>query len=362
MVQNNLKQEPLRILLIRLSSLGDVVLTLPLPFAIKRCYPGAQVDLLVRDDLASIAASAPYDSIIPFNKRQAGGISGLRKFASRLSGDYTHVIDLHSVIRTRLISRAIHAPHKSRYHKQSIKRYALLWLRVNTYGAPVHVIDRYRMALNRAGLYVKRVEHHIELPFAQMGRVDEIRQGWDVGWGTPVIGIMAGAARVNRQWFRERFARVADDLVAHYGARIILLGGEKDGSINHHIRQMMVANAIDLAGKTALGDLPSTIAALDLLITNETGIMHLGYILGIPMISIFGPAASQFGFAPIRPQSIIFESEIPCRPCSIHGEGPCYHRDLECLNRTTADMVTRAAQILLNRVGFRPLEFPEELR
>jgi len=348
--------------LIRLSSMGDVVLTLPLPAAIKRYHPGAKVDLLVRDDLAPIAATAPFDNIISFNRRRSGGIAGLGKFASRLSGNYTHVVDLHSVIRTRFLSHAIKAPHKSHYHKQSIKRYTLLWLRVNTYGVPVHVIERYWLALCRAGLQVKRVEHHIELPFAQLGRVDEIRQGWDVGWGTPVIGIMAGAARHNRQWFRERFARVADDLVAHYGARIILLGGEKDGDINHHIRQMMVANAIDLAGQTSLADLPSTIAALDLLITNETGIMHLGYILGIPMISIFGPAASQFGFAPIRPQSIIFESEIPCRPCSIHGEGPCYHRDLECLNQTTAEMVTRAAQILLNRSGFRPLEFPEELR
>jgi heptosyltransferase-2 len=362
MAENIGRSEPPRILLIRLSSLGDVVLTLPLPFAIKHYHPGAVVDLLVRDDLAPIAESAPFDHIIPFKRHKHGGMGGLGKFASRLSRNYTHVIDLHSVIRTHILSRAIHAPHKSRYHKQSIKRYTLLWLRLDTYGSPVHVVERYRLALCRTGLQVKRVEHHIELPFAQMGRVDEIRQGWDVGWGTPVIGIMAGAARQNRQWFRERFARVADDLVAHYGARIILLGGEKDGSINHHIRQMMVAHAVDLAGKTALGDLPSTIAALDLLITNETGIMHLGYILGIPMISIFGPAASQFGFAPIRPQSIIFESEIPCRPCSIHGEGPCFHRDLECLNRTTAEMVTRAAQILLNRVGFRPLEFPEELR
>jgi heptosyltransferase-2 len=353
---------PPRIILIRLSAIGDVVLTLPIPAAIKQYYPRARVDLLVREDLAPLADSAPFDKVIPFSKSKHRGLVGLKQLVADLGNDYTHVIDLHHVIRTMIIMRRIKSPRKSHYVKQSFRRYSLIWLRFNFFNKPSHVTERYRRALVRAGLDIPHIEHRIELPFIQMGYSDEIRQSWNVVGGSPVVGIMAGAARVNRQWFRERFARVADDLVSLYGARIILFGGPSDEHTNHLIAQMMVATPLDLAGKVPLSHLPSAIAALDLLITNETGLMHLGYILNVPMISIFGPASSDFGFAPRRPGSIIFEHDLPCRPCSIHGEGPCLNRTLDCLKRTTTTMVTRASQILLHRSGFRPLEFPEELR
>jgi ADP-heptose:LPS heptosyltransferase len=134
--------------------------------------------------------------------------------------------------------------------------------------------------------------------------------------GGPVVGLNPGGDRPVKRWEPGRYSLVADRLVEAQGARIVLLGGPSETQITGSIAQGMRCEAVNLAGKLSLDELSYVISRLDLLVTNDSGPMHIGAAAGTPLVALFGPALpGQFGPCAPPDRSRLVWHAIDCRPC-----------------------------------------------
>lgn len=158
------------------------------------------------------------------------------------------------------------------------------------------------------------------------------------------IGINPGGDRKNRRWDSENYAIVAERLMKRFRAKIFLLGGPGEANIVQHIEQRLEGNIINLAGKLSLNDLVYVIAQLDLLITNDSGPMHIGAATGTPLVALFGPEDPKIFHPYTSPDKyIVIYKQLDCQPCN---KKKC--RNHACLNTISVNDVLEAAHDLLS--------------
>jgi heptosyltransferase-2 len=161
-----------------------------------------------------------------------------------------------------------------------------------------------------------------------------------------ILAIHAGASCPSRIWPQERFARVADKLAEKYNFKVLLISGPKDIAISRDVLKKMLNPAIDLAGRTSVSQVASVLRRCDLLISNDSGPVHIASALGRPVISIFG--RSQKGLSPKRwgpvgLKSRILHKEVGCIKCLAHN---CI-KEFACLKAITVDDVIKVADGIL---------------
>jgi ADP-heptose:LPS heptosyltransferase len=150
-----------------------------------------------------------------------------------------------------------------------------------------------------------------------------------------LIGINPGGDRKNRRWDTLRYAAVADQLAERFDATIFLLGGPGEENITEQVRGNMKHDAVDLSGKLSLNDLAYIISRLDLLVTNDSGPMHIGAATQTPLVALFGPEDPKL-MGPYTRQDLyrILYKDVTCRPCS---QKRCEH--FRCLDLITPQEV-----------------------
>ena len=144
----------------------------------------------------------------------------------------------------------------------------------------------------------------------------QLFRGGNGASGRPVVGIHPGSDQPLKRWAPERYSLVADRLTGTEGARIVLLGGPSETQIAGTIAQRMRNEAVNLAGKMSIDELSYVISRLDLLVTNDSGPMHVGAAAGTPLVALFGPSMpEQFGPCAPPDRCKLVWHEIDCRPC-----------------------------------------------
>ena len=131
------------------------------------------------------------------------------------------------------------------------------------------------------------------------------------------IGINPAGDRQNRRWSPDNYAFVADNLIEHFNAKVVLLGGPGEEEIARHIENKMGNDAINLAGKLTLDELTYIISQFDLLVTNDSGPMHIAAAVKTPLVAIFGPEdpALMGPYTSANLYRIVFK-DVDCRPCT----------------------------------------------
>lgn len=157
------------------------------------------------------------------------------------------------------------------------------------------------------------------------------------------VGIHAGASAPSRRWPVERFAEVANNLVSRHGAQIILTGGPDEEEIAGSVAMLVEAPVTNLAGQTSLGGLAAVISGLDLFVTNDTGPGHIATALGVPSVTIFGPADFRRWSPLDTSRHVVVRRQVECSPCP-HRVCPIDHR---CLSWIEPPEVIAAAEGLL---------------
>jgi heptosyltransferase-2 len=132
-----------------------------------------------------------------------------------------------------------------------------------------------------------------------------------------VVGVNPGGDRQNRRWDPDRYADVADRFIDHHGAQVILLGGPSEKGIADRIENQMHNKPENLSGRLTRDELTYVIGQLDLLITNDSGPMHIGAALGVPLVAVFGPEDPR-RMGPCAPPALwrVLCKDVPCRPCT----------------------------------------------
>jgi heptosyltransferase-2 len=164
-----------------------------------------------------------------------------------------------------------------------------------------------------------------------------------LGEGGPWLGINPGASYgTAKRWHPVRYAAVADRLAKRYGLRPVVVGGPAERPVAEALAAAMDTTALNLCGETSLGDLLGVLSELRLLLTNDSGPMHLAAALGTPLVAVFG-STDWRETAPFSKRAVLVREHVPCAPCKLR-ECPIDHR---CMTRIDVERVAAEAERML---------------
>ncbi|HSW00193.1 MAG TPA: glycosyltransferase family 9 protein [Sedimentisphaerales bacterium] len=283
------------ILLIKPSSLGDIVMALPALSSLRRSFPQARISWLVRPGFAPILEGHPHlDEIILFDRKTLGGawrhpaaFGQLSDLITRLRRNrFDVVLDLQGLFRTA--SLAWLSGCKRRFGPVWRKEFARLFYTTTVVPQMewVHVIDTYRKLIEAMGGRELSVEFVLPpKPIAVASAQKLLTQHKIVADRYAVI--IPGSAQVSKCWPADRFAALADRLASEHGLSVVATGGKSESPMIEQIRGLSKHPIADLAGQTSLPELVEVLRQATLVVSNDTGPGHIAAALGRPLVMMF---------------------------------------------------------------------------
>jgi lipopolysaccharide heptosyltransferase II len=333
------------ILLIRFGSLGDVVLTTPVIGAVRESFPNAYIAMLVGEKSADIlSADSRLDEIIIFH-RDAKGIKGLeemRKVVDLLKErNFDVSVDMQRKFRSAYMAYMGKVKYRIGYHQpNAILCDVKIPDKVNK-----HAVDRNLDLVKTLGIdgvsrepkmYVSDDDRNFALRMFEANGLTS---------GEPILGIFPGAGWRPRCWMPERFAVIADLAVQHNNARVVIFGGPGECDIVDNVAKNMKSKPILMKEKVTLRQLAGMIERCDIMLSNDTGPMHISVAMGTKTVALFGPG-NHIKFQPIGEKHATVRHDIPCSPCKQFTD-KC--KENICMKLITVDEVWEAVHQRLNR-------------
>jgi heptosyltransferase-2 len=337
---------PRRILLVRLSALGDVVLATPAARALRKRFPEAEIDWLVESPYLPLIEANPHVHAFAYEKhgRHAGSRGWLALRRELAQRGYDLVVDLQAKPKTRLL-RGV-GRESLALRKRSFGETLLALLGRDPPLERAHAVDLYLEALAPIG--VEPDGRALELHLSERMKAEAepvLPQGRRVA-------IAPGARWATKRWPIERFAQVAAAL-HESGLQPLLIGGPGEAEQMARIRAALPAGvrAPDTTG-LSIGGLAAAIGACELMVAGDSGPAHLASALGVPLVAIFGPTSPR-RWGPVSERAAVVRLPLDCSPCSNHGTARCPHGDHRCMTGISTEAVLEQAWSLLAASGAR---------
>lgn len=329
----------MKVLVIRLSSLGDVVLATPVVELLKKHHPDAEVDFLVKREYSELLqGNKNISRIISFDSKGTHkGLKGLLAIVGELKEEgYTYLVDLHGNLRSRIITGLLANSKTLRYKKQVLQRRMLLW---GLEPPTIHTVKAYCSSLSSLDVEID----FIPLPSIRISQEeDDVASGllrtFEISDGLLLTGLNPGAKWATKRWTEEGFVEVGKKAISELGGKVLLFGGPDEKGLCERIAGSIGEGALSVAGKTGLKEAAALIKRCNVFVTNDSGPMHIATAVGTPVVAIFGPTVQGFGFSPLG-KSVVVEKELKCRPCSLHGSERCPKGHFECMKGISVDTV-----------------------
>lgn len=344
-----------RVLIRGTNWVGDAVMSIPAMKEIRRIFPSARISLLVRPWVEDVYSRVDFiDETIEYDKG-AGyrGWSGLKRLVADLKANRFDVaILLQNAFEAALIARLSKIPCRIGYARDARSLLLTHAVKIDPELRDLHQAHYYLALLRGAGLMDFKswsredfdLSIRIGVPEVEEMAARALLRSRGLEDGVLLIGLNPGATYGGaKRWYPSRYAEVADSLVSSYGARILLFGSAAERPIALAVAQKMKHPAVVLAGETTLGQLMALLKMCRLLVTNDSGPMHLAAALDVPQIAIFG-STSEIATGPLSARAIVLKHQVPCNPCFLR-ECPI---DLRCMNAVTVAMVLDAAVGILS--------------
>jgi len=330
----------MRILVIRTSAMGDVALTAPVLGAMNLQFPGTEIIMLTRPAFAPFFSFLAVTIFTPdFRGRHKGfpGIFRLHKDLNNL-GKIDRVIDIHDVIRTRILrilyrlqGIPVSVIDKGRREKRALIRgTGKIQLK--------HTIERYCDAFAKAGFNIEPIKgRSIFVTGAAEEKTPEIP-----GYSGINIGVAPYAKHHLKSWPEENMVSLLSHISEKYKVRFWLFGGKEEEEKLKNFEKK-VKGSTNLSGRLSLSGELAVISRLDFMIAMDSSNMHMAALTGTKAVSIWGGTDPLNGFgAWMQPDNYSIRipvSELTCRPCTTYGKGRCRRGDLACLNWLTPEIV-----------------------
>lgn len=305
-----------KFLLLRFSSIGDIVLTTPVIRCLKTQYPDAEVHFATKKQFKVLVENNPYiDKYFLLEK-------SLNQFIKTLhSEDYDYVIDLHNNLRTSIIKLRLGKKSFS-FDKLNFKKWLLVNLKIDQM-PDVHIVDRYLETVK--GLSIKNDLNGLDyfIPEKDKVQIDE-----------SYIAFAIGGQHFTKKLPTRKIIEVCQKI----NGKIMLLGGKEDSPAADEIENVLGDKIINACGKYNLNQSASLVQQAEYVITHDTGLMHIAAALKKKVISIWGNTVPEFGMYPYLTEFKIIENkEISCRPCSKIGYNKCPKGHFKCMNELNLD-------------------------
>jgi heptosyltransferase II len=326
---------------------GDAIMALPALRALRRRFPEAHISVVARPYVADIYRDQNIcDQLVAYDPRTAhAGLSGRERLAEQLrSQKFDLAVLLQNAFDAAWLAWRAGVHERIGYARDGRSVLLTKAVPVPRPGEiPAHEQFYYLELLRRAGLVDNPTgENFILLNVNQEAKRQAGAQLASVGARADAMRIAVGAGASYgsaKCWPPERFALVADRLTAEFDADVILFGTVAEKPVTAAIASAMKHPPIDLAGKTAIAEVPALLSQCHLFIGNDSGAMHVAAAVGLPVVAVFGPTDPS-GTAPVTHRCTIVQDKPYCSPCFLR-RCPTDHR---CMTRVSPDAVAAAAR------------------
>jgi heptosyltransferase-2 len=301
-----------KILVIRLSSLGDLILMVPMLRALRSGLPDAEIHLVCKEKYAGLFEDNGFLDRIIIVRR--GGLSELIELRSTLSSErYGTIIDAHNVLRSNILFHTLHARRKLQIRKDELKKLLLIRGKTNLYTRDISQAERYAALARELSVTVSDDFEGLPMPVSAAKGAQRAlaRAGWS---GKPLVAFAPSA-----RWRTKT-------------CQPVLIGGAEDSAANARVALMSGGAALDLTGTLSIIESAAVLKQCGALVTNDSAPLHLAEAAGTPVVAFFGPTVREFGYYPRLARSRVLERTLPCRPCSRNGARACPYGTKECLS------------------------------
>ena len=303
-----------RILIIRLSSLGDILLTTPLVRSLKNQYKSIETDFLLRKEYEDVYKYNPHISnLFLFENQNSNKI--IQQLHTR---NYDLIIDLQNNFRSRRVIRKLRKP-SLKFHKRTLEKFLLVNFKINRMKELPQIPVRYSEVIPGFALDEKGLE--IFLPENIPPKINKNEN---------YIGLCPGSKHFTKKYPVNYFIELGNSL-SREGFKIALLGGKDDKELCTQISNA-IKDSIDLSNDNLLLHTAAEIKNCKAAVCNDSGLLHLACAVNVPVIMLMGSTVREFGFTPYRNKNLILENNsLSCRPCSHIGRNNCPKKHFKCL-------------------------------
>ncbi len=329
------EQVPRRVLAIRLQAMGDVMGTLPYLHDLRNSLPAsAELDFLTREETDSVARGLVlFDRVISIG----GGRSHKRQLLRTifllpwlLSRRYDVIIDLQNNGISGLVRRVLRPKAWSAFDRYS----------------PIHGGERYRLTIEAAGLGANQLDPHFRLRDAEAGHIMLKRAGWLDG--EPLVLLNPAGAFETRNWEMEKWVGFARLWSADFpDTRFLVLGTHFIAAKAAYLQEQLGDKLLNLAGLTTPGQAFAVLQEVGLVLSEDSGLMHMAWTSGIPTMALFGSTRTDWA-KPLGAHSFYLDStDLACGSCML---SVCQWGDNRCMTRYTAEAVHQHCIALIKRI------------
>jgi len=370
-----------KILLIKLSAVGDVVHTFPVLNKLRRRYPAARLDWLVTPGITELLQHNPaISNVIAFSRdewsapwRSTPYVNAARLIAQLRAVEYDLVIDLQGQFRSAVFAFTSGAPVRIGFDKPRADIWQTLarkipeearkhawqgaregsWLAYTDYIAlptlDIHPVERYLGVAPMLGLDDGLADFSFPIPQEAHARIEALADYYEIAKAKLLV-MAPGTNWETKEWRRDAFAEVARHFLQK-GCVVTLIGSDRERAVCDEVARL-APGAVNLAGETTLSELAALISRATLCVTNDSGPMHLAVALGRPVVSVFGPT-DQVWAGPYHRDGAVLRADLPCSPCYLRELRRCPHNH-DCMKNVSAGAVIERVESLLNERANKP--------
>lgn len=346
-----------KILIVKLSSIGDVVHSLPTLKALRDTFPKAYIAWVVEEKSKDVVIGNPYlDGVIIFEKERwkkelfktksvRESVDEIITFARSLRDKkFDIALDLQGLLRSGLIAYFSGAKWRVGYKDSREFSHFFYNIKVPRKKEMVHAVDSYLQLARYLGAEAGSVSFPLWVaPEDKQFAEDFLREnGWN---GSDIlVALNPGASIPHKRWDKDNFAQLGNMLAKKLGVKVVLFGAKSDEMLVKEIVQKISgAHPIDASGKTTIKQLAALIEKCALFIGNDTGPMHIAVAIGTPVLALFGPD-NPYRTGPYGMKNKILYHELPCSPCI---RNPTCGGEFTCLKLITVQDVMKEAEDML---------------
>lgn len=342
---------PKTFLFIRPGGIGDAVMLAPVIRSLKNNSSKVHISVLAEQRNKEVFSLIPgVDKVLCYDR--------FSEFLQVLRGRYDVVIDTEQWHRlSAIVARIVQAPLKIGFDTNERRK---MFTHPVPYSQDAYEADNFCCLLDPLGEGFNglgRLSVLLTVPTSVAEKAASLLESLGK---QPFMAIFPGASILERRWGADRFRRVAEVLTS-FGIKIVVVGGKEDRIQGNEI--VAGGNGINLAGLTNLTETAAVLAKSLLLLSGDSGVLHIAVGLGVPTVSLFGPGRSK-KWAPRGDRHIVINKELTCSPCTTFGTTPPCPNNLQCMQDITLEEVFYAARRLLrnrpNRNSLTPQSLEKE--
>lgn len=329
-----------RILIVRFSSIGDLLLSTPLVRALRARHPRARITFVVREDMAETLRHNPHLTDLVTWRRG----TPLGDLAKRLRGvPWTHRLDLHGSVRSIALRRLIGGSWTT-YPKHRVRRSLLIRTGRRLGGDLGPVAERYFAAAVGLDVVPDGGPPEFFFPVEAQRDADAFLAEHGLAHDRTLVALAPGAAHMTKRWPPEYWQALVRRL--RISSDMVVLGGTAERALGEDLVDAGGGRVANAAGRFSLSGSAALLKRARVLAGGDTGVTHLATAVGTPVIALYGPGVEEFGFFPYNARAHVLQRALPCRPCSTHGGPRCPLGHHKCLRDILPDEVADALATL----------------